>query len=74
MSEIKDKKKLVEDLINTFKDRDHLHESYKGTMKEIIAYAFSEFATFANENPMSTGQEVEKWINDFVEEKFKPIE
>ena len=67
-----DKKKLVEDLVNTFNDRDELHLAYKEKMKEIITYAFLEFGNFANDNPDATGEDVEKWIDYFVEEHFKP--
>ena|GEM_PF-2728765 len=68
------KKKLVEHLVNTFNDRDELHEAYKQKMKDIIAYAFLEFADFANENPNATGEDVEIWIGCFVEEHFKAVD
>jgi hypothetical protein len=66
-----DRKKIVEDLVNTFNDRDELHEAYKEKMKEIIAYAFLEFADFADSNPNASGEDVEIWIGCFVEEHFK---
>lgn len=74
MSEIKDRKKLFEDLVNTFNDRDELHKVYKERMKAIISCAFGAFGNYANENPDITNENIEKWISDFVEERFKPAE
>ena len=71
MDEIKNKK-LVEDLVNTFNDRDELHEAYKVRLAKIICIALNEFADFAEnckENKLE--MTVMDWCKDFVEQRCK---
>jgi hypothetical protein len=68
-----EKEKLVKDLVNTFNDRDVLHAAYKEKMKHIITYAIIEFVNMINEKEEEITDEcIAKFINNFVEEKFKP--
>lgn len=64
--------KIVKDLVNTFNDRDELHIAYKAKMKNIILYAFDEIGKFHEENPDMDEMDVIKFVNNFVEERFKP--
>ncbi|MCF1193150.1 hypothetical protein LRR18_16295 [Mangrovimonas sp. AS39] len=63
-----DKEKLVRDLVNSFKDRDELHTTYKKRMKEIISSAFINFFNDCNNCEVS----ISEWVDNFVEERFKP--
>ena len=67
-----DKEQIVRDLVNTFNDRDELHVAYKIKMKEIITLATIEFINFIKINPNAEDADIFEWINNFVEEKFKP--
>jgi hypothetical protein len=77
---MKDKEKLVRDLVNTFEDRDVLHNAYIIKMKEIIDCAFREFSLDENyvQKIMSctcikeANALLGEWIDQFVEERFKP--
>jgi len=71
---LKDKEKLVRDLVNTFNDRDELHVAYKQKMKDIIAETISEFIVFLAESQPDDDQMIADWIDNFVEERFKPSE
>ena len=62
-----EREKLVRDLVNTFNDRNELHIAYKVKMKEIIKNVLYEFGSYCSENP-----DIEEWINNFVEERFRP--
>ncbi len=68
---MKDKEKIVRDLVNTFKDRNEIHIAYKEKMKEILSHCICEWMQFITEN-IDNETDVEKWINNFVEERFKP--
>lgn len=73
-----DKEKLVRDLVNTFEDRDILHFMYKKKMREILSIFIGEFLGIFLKNQKIENDDfeiyLEKWIDDFVEERFKPIE
>ena len=67
---MKNKEKIVRDLVNTFNERDELHAEYKARMKIILldfyydsAYADPEFAT---------REDLISFIENFVETRFKP--
>jgi hypothetical protein len=70
---LKDKEKLVRELVDTFKDRNELHEAYKKKMKGIILCVFSEFSRFAEEvgEDNINEESIANWIDNFVEERFK---
>lgn len=68
----KEREKIVKDLVNTFNDRDELHEAYKSRMKEIILYAMNELGQFYEDNPDIDEIDLVSWIDNFVEERFKP--
>ena len=68
---IKNKEKIVRDLVNTFNDRDDLHSAYKHKMKQIISLALGEFLLFYAESSRSMN-EISDWVDNFVEERFKP--
>jgi hypothetical protein len=71
---LKDKEKLVRDLVNTFNDRDELHKSYKSKMKEIILMSIVEFIEFFKNNECKTNLDVIQWVDKFVEERFRKEE
>jgi hypothetical protein len=64
---MKNKKQIVEDLVNTFNDRDHLHTAYKKKLSSIIYLAIQSFLEHA-EN-FSDGSEINvgDWCDQFVE-------
>lgn len=64
-----DKEEIVRRLVETYNDRDELHTAYKEKMKEIILIAFCDFQEYANRNE---DFDVIKWIENFVEERFRP--
>ncbi len=64
-----DKEKIVRDLMNTFNDRDQLHEAYKQRMKSIFFY-FAEM--LAKEIEDKEDFDLIKFIDSFVEERFTP--
>lgn len=72
MKPIEERERIVRDLINTFNDRDELHEACKSKMKEIITYAIIEFTNLIDENPNVNDGDIYEWINKFVEERFRP--
>ena len=67
-----EREKLVRDLVNTFNDRNELHIAYKVKMKEIIKNVLYEFGSYCSENPDIEPSDIEEWINNFVEERFRP--
>jgi len=62
---------LIEDLVNTFQDREAVHKAYKSKMKEIISYTLMVFFEFMHNNPKSEPGDVLEWVNNFVEKTFK---
>jgi hypothetical protein len=73
MKPIKNKEKIVRDLVSTFNDRDVLHEAYKERMKEIFwnfISAYLEYRSDVNSNHLS----LEDFINIYVESCFKKAE
>ena len=66
---MKNREKLVRDLVNTFNDREELHCAYKKKMEEIIFVAIHKFLTKLEEDGDS---ELSEWIHEFVEETFRP--
>jgi len=70
---MKNKEKIVRDLVNTFNDRDELHVAYKEKMKDILLHCICEFMEFLDESAKNEIEiDLDKWINNFVEERFKP--
>lgn len=70
-----DKEKLVKDLVNTYEDGNERHQAYKKMMKNIIAIAIADFFDFLDENPdnlIFSQEQLNKWVSNFVEDKFKP--
>ncbi len=67
-----DREEIVRNLVNTFNDRDKLHIAYKAKMKEIIKNALYEFIAYYHKNPDIDTPDIEEWINNFVEERFRP--
>ena len=69
-----DKEKIVRDLVNTFNDRDQLHAAYKKRMKGI----FFDFFCCITENFEDQPEEniniqmIKSFINQYVEQRFKP--
>lgn len=69
-----DKRKIIlQNLLNTFESNEGLHEIYKNKMKEIIEWVFIEFGEFLKENEDYEALDLGEWINNFVEEHFRPI-
>lgn len=66
-----DKEKLVRNLVNTFNDRDELHEAYKSKMKQIFIDFYCTLEYFY-ETDASPSQEILKFIDNYVEERFRP--
>jgi hypothetical protein len=73
MKEIKDKEQIVRDVVNSFNDADELHKAYKNKMKFIIVEVFHEFGLWADGKDFDEN-DLAKWIDNFVEERFKPQE
>ncbi len=67
MSKIKNKKKLVEDLVNTFNDRDELHIAYKANMSNLIYNALRAFILEAEECEDGAKINIGDWCDQFVE-------
>lgn len=65
---MKNREQIVKDLVNTFNDRDALHEAYKEKMKEVIATALCEFLIAIATEPETDAGE---WTDEFVETRFK---
>lgn len=64
---MKDREKMVHDLVATFKDMNELHIVYKERMKNIIGYAVSCLAKDIDKADFN----LKKWVDQFVEENFK---
>lgn len=62
------KEKLVRDLLGTFNDRDSLHEAYKVKMKQIIGHAIYAFLDYLKDFDESKGLQIEKFVDEFVEQ------
>ena len=69
---MKDKEKIVRDLVNTFNDRDELHEAYKNKMKSIIFNFADEFILAMAESKITTELLIWEFVDTYVEERFKP--
>lgn len=68
---MKDKEKLLKDLVNRFNDRDELHNSYKEKMKSIL-YNFADAIILAmSEDEITTELSIWEFVEKFVEERFK---
>ncbi len=65
-----DNEKIVRDLVNTFNDRDELHESYKEKMKGILLDFIVNY--YVNYKDQKEGILVEDFIDLYVEERFRP--
>lgn len=70
MRDLKDKEKIVRDLINSFEDRDDLHQAYKEKMKKLIHNALETFCDFLDKSSPDEDMILSKWVNDYVEERF----
>ncbi len=66
---MKDKEKLVKDLVNTFNDRDELHIVYKEKMKGILE---SFIYDLGEEEGIDSEKELKQFISDWVELRFRP--
>lgn len=73
---IKDKKKIVEDLIDSFEGRSDLHRAYKDVMKKIICDAIIKYADHLIECEEQEVEflEPELWVHYYAEKHFRPIE
>jgi hypothetical protein len=71
---IKNKKKLVEDLVNTFNDRDELHIAYKKKVKHILFDSITSFLKDFEDYPHDDimVSDLNEWISIYVETRFKP--
>jgi len=73
---IKNKKKIIKDLMSTFEDRSALHEAYKEKMKDIILISVSYVLVKVEEYIFAHGKvpceiEIYKFISEFVESHFE---
>ena len=69
---MKNKKELMKELIDTLENRNDLHSIYKEKQKDIISTAFACFIVDTeclNKDDIDS-EFMNKWINDFVEERF----
>lgn len=66
---IKNKKKLVRDLVKAFDDRDHLHQAYKEKIKQMLMEYTESLAYLPSD---CTGEMIEEFIDIYVETRFKP--
>ena len=71
MKPLKNKEKLVRDLVNTFNDRDELHEAYKKKMKEMFWDFISAYLDYRCDNGYEK-MTLKEFIDDYVETRFKP--
>lgn len=71
MKPIKNKEKIVKDLVNTFNDRDELHKAYKERMKAILWDFMSDYLECRSDKECSKISLVE-FIDAYVETRFKP--
>lgn len=69
---MKNKEKLVRDLVNTFNDRDELHAAYKERMKDILLIFALKLSTYAMERENDSHLDMEEFVHNFVETHFKP--
>ena len=69
---IQNKEQVIRDLLNTFNTRDKLHMAYKAKMKDILLTAFEEFGEYLGKTPEEFQIGLPEWVEDFVEEHFKP--
>ena len=71
----KDKEKLVRDLVDTYEDGNERHQAYKKMMKNIITIAIGDFFDFLDEHQDNldlSQEQLNKWVSNFVEDRFKP--
>jgi len=71
MKPIKNKEKIVRDLVNTFNDRDELHEAYKLRMKEIFANFIGCYLGYRSSEDCRK-KSLKEFIDWYVETNFKP--
>ena len=71
MKPLKNKEKLVRDLVNTFNDRDELHEAYKKKMKEIFSDLISVYLECRSDAECSKIS-LTDFIDAYIETRFKP--
>jgi hypothetical protein len=71
---MKDNEKIVRDLVNTFNDRNELPIASKGKMKQILFQFTDSFIVALNNDKLDTQLSIWEFIDQFVEERFKPQE
>ncbi len=71
MKPLKNKEKIVRDLVNTFNDRDELHKAYKEKMKHIFADFVSAYLECRTDKDCSKIS-LEDFIDAYVETRFTP--
>lgn len=71
MKPLKNKEKLVRDLVNTFNDRDELHMAYKKRMKHILADFIESYMESRTDQDLRE-LSLTDFIDAYVETRFKP--
>jgi len=67
-----DKEKIVRDLVNSFDSRSELHQTYKKRLKDMMMDCIENFLSeYIEKDNFSTYEDVEKWIDNFVESRTK---
>ncbi len=76
----KERKKLVEDLVDTFEDRNELHKVYKARVKIMIRDAIECFSKFLMSSggehwdSATTHRNLDLFVDRFVESRFKKVD
>ncbi len=68
-----DRELLVRQLVDSFDSRSDLHKAYKGKVKRMMMDCIQEFLNeYIEKDNFSTYEDLEKWVENFVETRFKP--
>jgi hypothetical protein len=74
MIDLKKRKEIVENLINSFNSLEKHHDNYKKFLEKIIATALFEFANDNWDNDDLSESEIYLWIHNFVEKKYLQLD